>query len=202
MSEHYLNWSNEEFDYEDMVYIDTIGDGNCLFHAILQAFYTPYIEGYIADRKHPLDRKLFVDKMKKDFSENLTMKRPGYGNKTWYDTLSRGKLEELSKEFRILEVENLKKLLLIRFPLDNIFNEYISEVLGLDIYILDGDNKRVYIFGDENDLYYKGRKSIVLMYHNSHYSTVGVKRNGVTQSYFDPQDDFILEIKSSINKHS
>ena len=150
MTEHYLNWSGEEFNFENMFYIETIGDGNCLFHAILQSFYTPYIEGYTFDRKNPLDRKKFVDNMKKEFSENLSNPRPGYGRKTWYQTLSREKLEELSNEFPLLEEENLKKLLLVRIPLDNIFNEYISEVLGLDIYILDGDNKRVYIFGEED----------------------------------------------------
>jgi hypothetical protein len=195
MTEHYLNWRGSEFEYENLLYLDTIGNGDCLFHAIVQGFYTPYIEGYSSEREHPIDRVKLIDELKRNFSTHLADKRPD--GKTWYEYLSRGQLPELSKEFPMLKLENLQKLLLTRFPLDNIFNEYISDVLDIDIYILDGDNRRVYVTGEE-DLYLKGRKSVVILYQRGHYSTVGIYRNDRIQTFFDKNDEFILTIREKL----
>ena len=59
-------------------------------------------------------------------------------------------------------------------PVDNAYNEFISDQLNKDIYILDAVTQDVYMTGSDDNVLYKDRPSIVLMYLPGHYELVGL----------------------------
>ena len=149
-----LDWKGEFFDYDNMVLINTIADGSCFFHAVIQSFYQPYIQGYYSDKSHPLDRRSFVRNFRKELSETLDTSITFIGNDdiTWYDHLSRGNLKENSKDIEEYSLESMKKELDSDEPVNNLYLEFISELLELDIYIIDGENYKPYITGHDDDI--------------------------------------------------
>ena len=58
----YQNW--------DLVIIDTIGDGSCLFHAICNSFFVPYYTEILNGEK--IQRRDLVRQMRKEFAEKLS----------------------------------------------------------------------------------------------------------------------------------
>lgn len=182
-----LKWYNSPIYYRGMVGIRTEGDGSCFFHAISKAISNEYKEGVFD--KYIFNRKKFI----KDFRQHLALQLPNY-----YEKLSRGKLAELSKELPELTLENMQKELNSNLPVDNRFNEYISEILSIDLYILDGENKRLYNTGKDADILYKNRSSIVILYHFHHYELVGVLENEAVTTIFEPDHPFILLLKNYV----
>jgi hypothetical protein len=181
-----------------VIVVSTIGDGNCFFHAIIQGFLPIYNEGYSRDGSAPLDKRDFISNLRKDLAENLSKKKPNT-NKTWYEYLSRGKLKDLGKELPVCNLENMKSMLNSNKPVDNLFHEYVSEFLGIDIYILDLSKKDVYKTGEDSDILHKNRRSVVVGYSPGHYSTVGVKYDNTTRTSFDFDHPFIVSIKKRLN---
>jgi len=64
-----LNWKSKGFEDFNMVVIDTIGDGNCYFHALLNAFYIPYRTQSIG--KETISRRDLVSSLRSDLSKKL-----------------------------------------------------------------------------------------------------------------------------------
>ena len=113
---------------ENFKIIKAIGDGSCMFHAILQAFNKTY---------NSLDYKekiYMVKEFRKDLSDVLTEKING---KTIYDNLSRGQLKEISKNYSPVSLKNMKKDLKGNKWGDYRFLELLSEILELNIFIVD-----------------------------------------------------------------
>lgn len=183
-----LTWSNN-FKYPNMVKIYTEGDGSCFFHAITNSFYRPYITGMVGNT--PLDKKGFIRNLRTDLSKQL---------KYHYKNLSRGKLEDFSKGegLETFSLTEMEKILDSNMPVDNRFNEYVSNIIDKDIYILDGQTQDVYITGKDDDILYKRRNSIVLLYSNNHYELVGVLQTGIIKTLFDYSDPFIMSIRSRL----
>jgi len=191
--------------YPNMVRIHTEGDGSCFFHAILNACYKPYIKGVTGDGVS-LNRRECV----KNFRKDLANKLDDYidsnpRNKKWYDILSRGDLKAHSKDLPELSLENMKRTLDSNSSVDHIFNELISEVILKDIYLLDFEKKDVYITGDDEDILYKNRKSIVILAIPGHYELVGVYRVNkkgllVVQTLFAHDDEFIKIIRKRMRE--
>ena len=195
----HLNWRGP-FSYPNLVSVATLGDGNCFFHSIVQGFYRPYVEGYIVGtRRQVFDRFKFVRELKIEIANSLDQPRKLPDTTTWYDSLSRGKLLEMSKDkMPQYELKNMQTELRGHNFLNNIFHEYTSEILGLDIYLLHGDIEDVYMLGDK-DLLYKGRKSVIILYQDEHYSTVGALKDGVTLiTFFLPDDEIIIALNNRI----
>lgn len=184
-----LNWnpSNSGFSYPGMVKIYTEGDGSCFFHAIVSAFFKPYITGMIENTA--LDRNQYIRNLRTDLSRQL---------KYHYDKLSRGQLSKISKEkgMESFSLKSMEETLDSNEPVDNRFNEYVSNIMNKDIYILDGEKRDVYITGKDDDILYKRRDSIVLLYSNHHYELVGVLDNGVITTLFDFSDPFIVMLRN------
>jgi hypothetical protein len=194
-----LNWKL----YPNMTRIYTEGDGSCFFHAILNAFFKPYITG-ITGEGVSLNKSEYI----KNFRKDLSYKLDDYandGDKIWYDVLARGQLRDLSKDLPQLSLTNMKATLDSSSSVDHTFNEFVSNIISKDIYLLDFEKQDVYITGDDSDILHKDRKSIVVLYMPGHYELVGVMRVSskgllVIQTLFNHDDDFINTIKQRMKE--
>lgn len=184
-----LQW-DRNFKYDQMVRLYTIGDGSCFFHAVVKAYFIPYKLGYLNEQ--PLDRGVFIRNLRRDLARTLREDPEVYKN------LSRGQLENMSKTLDQFKLDEMIKVLDSDMPVDNLFNEFVSNVIDKDIYLLDLEKEDVYITGDDTDILHKGRDSIVILTMPGHYELVGVERNGVIQTLFSHKDDFIVYIRERL----
>lgn len=198
MSVYNLDWFGSYFSYEGMVSLETIGYGSCFFHGIVGAYFIPYQRKVLNGR--PLNRRKFIENFRKDLARRLA--RPidpeDSSSPIYYDVLSRGNLKEFSREVPKYSLKNMQKHLVTNRYVDNVYVEFMSEVLNKDIYLLDYEAKDVYIFGNDMDLLYKNRDSIVLIVrHNiEHYELVGIRDDdGKIVTLFDSNHSFILSIR-------
>ena len=194
-----LEWTGP-FRYPDLVRIRVSPDGSCFFHAVAKSYFEPYILGRWSNGK-PVNRRTFVAKLREDLSVKLGSKiEPGnLQSPTYYDTLSRGRLADFSTSVPQYSLQNMVKELNSNRPVDNVYNEFISDQLNKDIYILDAIKQDVYMTGHDDDILYKNRKSIVILYLPGHYELVGVHENGTTKTIFDPSHDLIRAIRQRMN---
>ena len=186
----FLRWNDNNFSYPNLVRIRTETDGSCLFHAIVKAYFGPYIRGKMNGQT--LDRKSFVRKLRRDLALKLEQRvepQKPY-SKTYYETLSKGDLPEIAKSIPSYTLKNLQKLLDSTRPVGNIFNEFISNELNKDIYILDLQKKDIYMTGTDLDILYKDRDSIVILYMPGHYELVGVETK-LDKTYTDRGNKYI-----------
>ena len=190
-----LSW-NGSFIYPDMYRIRTIGDGSCFFHAIASAYFKPYIEGVNGGKA--FDRRSFVRKLRQELADKLGQRiNPVDPNSpTYYQQLSRGKLEEMSKDLDKYSLKYMQNELRASVSVDNMYNEFISNVLDKDIYILDLSKKDVYITGSDDDLLYKGRDSIVIGAMPGHYELIGIMVEGRIKTLFPHSHPFIEAIRT------
>ena len=88
------------------------------------------------------------------------------------------------------------------FSVDNVYNEFISNQINKDIYILDMVKQDVYMTGDDDEILYKTRPSIVILYlsgkykSSGHYELIGLNENGYIKTLFDSDHDFIQNIRA------
>lgn len=192
-----LIWNDAQFSYPGLVRIRTPGDGSCFFHAIAKAFFKPYQDGVL--NGVPIDRKEFIKNFRHDLAYKLSEPISVNSNVTYYDKLSRGTLREQSKSYVQFNIEQMQKELDSNKPVDNLYNEFISDVLDKDIYLLDGVKRNVYITGKDSDILIKGRSSIVILVLPGHYELIGIKLdNDNIKTLFEPDDDLIRSIKNHI----
>lgn len=194
-----LNWkSTSNFYYPSLVRIRTDSDGSCFFHAITKAYFKPYVAGKLNGRA--LDRKKFIRGLRNDLSDKLASRvRPkDPESPIYYEILSRGELPKISESIPSYSLKSLQQLLRSGKPVDNIFNEFVSNELDKDIYILDYNKQDVYITGQDSDILYKDRDSIVILYIPGHYELIGVLEEGKIQTLFDPDHPFISSIRNRI----
>ena len=173
----------------DLVRVSCEMDGSCMFHAIAKAYFKPYIMGKVGDGV--FDRSEFVRNLRKDLSLALPAA---------YPKLANGELEEISKTMPKYSLKNLQKELDSNSPVSNYFNEFISNQLNIDIYILDAKTKDVYMFGADLKLLYKNRKSVVILYLPGHYELIGLlKDQSTVETYFSPTHPLIKKIRERID---
>lgn len=182
------NLELKNIEYQNLKLIHTIADGNCFFHAIVNAIDSDYCK---IDNNKKI--KTVIEK-RKYLSEMLEKKDKN--NKIIYDNLSRGNLKQMSKFVDEYKLENMKKTLNSNSYVSNLYNEFISNILNIDIYILDKKTEDVYITGDDMNLLYKNRPSIVLLYDINHYSLVGVVETDTVLDFFQYDHPFIKCIKN------
>ena len=209
-----LNWNQTPFSYPNMVRIDTIADGSCFFHAIANAYFIPYWENTLNGQ--PMSKHRFVTAMRNDLATRLGEPVPthpwGGANLTHYDLLSRGQLCEFAKAVPRYSLENMQKELRSHSAVDNVYNEFISNQLNKDIYLLDAKKRDVFVTGDDDDILYKNRESIVVLYHPGHYELVGIadpayanvsfppgSRDHIA-TLFSPQHSFIRAIRQRMKE--
>jgi hypothetical protein len=160
-------------------------DGSCFFHSIVFATNVDYLN-------NPNKRFEIVSSLRKKLADILEYNKD---DKIWYDHLSRGELKNLSKDLQEYSLENMKKELLSMGSVDEKFFELISDLLNIDLYIINSNTNE--LVNLEKDIYYKNRFSVILYYHPSgHYDLLSVKRNDVYYVLFKHDDPFILNLNN------
>lgn len=183
-----LHWSL----FPSMVVIDTVGDGSCFFHAIAMSFCIPY-------RNRTYDRVTFIKNLRHDLA--LELGRTQEDGLTHYDHLSRGQLKHFAEALPQYSLANMQRELIGLGPVDNVYNEFVSNQVNKDIYLLDSIQQDVYITGDDDDILHKGRDSIVILVSPGHYELVGlVNPDGHIDTLFSPQHPFIQAIRKRIDR--
>jgi hypothetical protein len=173
-------------DLQNLVIVPTIGDGNCYFHSVLRAFNIPYIKA-----KNSLERVNMARTFRNALADRLLEIDPLTGD-DYYSGLNNGNLEDFSKGVKEYSKDSLRKELLSSEPVDNIYQELISNAVNKDIYIIDAETKDMYNIGSAFSLYYKGRNSIIIYYTPGHYEVVGIKRSdGSIDTIFTPEHEII-----------
>lgn len=195
-----LFWTTGPFQYPDLIQIKVPPDGSCFFHSLLLAFYKPYQNRM--ESGVPISRESLVKEFRYDLSvrlgERVTIDDPN--SPIVYDTLSRGKLGDFSKEMPEYSLKSMQDELNSNSPVDNVYNEFISNELKKDIYILDNEKHDVYVTGKDLDLLYKDRLSIVLLYNPGHFDLIGLKNQDATIStFFDSSHQFIQAIRNRLD---
>lgn len=183
----------------DLYFIPSPPDGSCLIHSIFRGYYMPYI------CNDPNGKKELVYRLRTTLASRLAEKPPG-SDKTNYQHLSRGELEEFGKNVEEYKLENMQKTLSSSACLTHGFLEYLSLAFKKDFYIIDKKLSDVILnfsAGDE-DLLIKGRESIVLLYDADkiHYDLIAVrsKSTGEFQTHFTPNHQFIQAINQRIQE--
>lgn len=196
-----LTWdSSTGFSYPGMVKIRTIADGSCFFHAIANSYSEPYRIGILPGGAS-INKIQFIKSLRHDLSLKLAERVNPLDQSSliYYDLLSRGELKNFSKIVPEYTLENMQKELNSSSPVNNVYNEFISNQLNKDIYLLDAVKKDVYLVGRDDDILYKGRDSIVLLYTPGHYNLVGVMQDsGVPATLFKSDNPFIKAIQARI----
>lgn len=206
-----LDMTKSPLNVQGVYILGNRGGGSCLFHAIAQAFYPPYIEGYDSRRETPFNPESFIAKLRKDLAMELGLPRikTAEGSPIWYDTLARGKLGSIAKGAKgeglpmesDITLKGLQRSLLSGESLDDYSGELMIEFLGslleLDIYVIDSltlDVVRV-----DTELLHQGRSSCVLLNTPGHYELLLQDDAGTGyKTLFETTDPFIEAVKSRI----
>ena len=192
-----LNWIGPAA-YPGLTAISVTGDGSCYFHAIAKAFFTPYRTGII--NGVPIDRRTLVRNFRWELAAKLASPSDPSDpeSKLVYDTLSGGNLREFANFEPQYSLENMIHELRSGGPVDYVYQELISNEIDKDIYILNLREQDV-INLSNNDIFYKNRKAIVLLYMPGHYELVGIQdEDNVIRTLFSSDDDYILHLRSRL----
>lgn len=185
--------------YNNLVRISTIGDGSCLIHSILKAFYKPYQEN-----DDEMYRTQLAKELRRDLAFLLNYENPEYPNHTYWESSGRGAfprimMQQLANESLVQELKvdfslsGLQRLFNSYSYLGDEVYQYISDVLDVDIYILRATSED--IFPHINTRNPKiSRNGIVIVGNSYHYEVVAVETNGEFQTTFPPNDPFILAL--------
>ena len=176
----------------DFVRIPTIGDGSCMFHSILQGFNKTYISSSVREKQE------ICRAFRKDLANILSEKIDG---KICYNQLSRGSLKEISKFVPEASLQSMKNSLDSSEWGDYRFVEMLSNILNLNIFIIDYSKKDFYYTGD-NELFIKeGRDNIIIMNSsNIHFDTVGVKTDEGVRTLFSYDEHIVKKLLSKLYK--
>lgn len=157
----------------NLIPIPTIGDGSCLIHSILQAFSKTY-----NNLKSDNEKMILVKETRFNLSEILDLEVEK--EKTVYQFLSRGEMKELSKEIKLLDINNLKNYLKSNQYLTFHFIELLSEIFDINIIIISSKEKDLYHTGDNELLIKKNRDCIIINYIDQHhFETISINNKTI-----------------------
>jgi hypothetical protein len=177
----------------NIVVLPTLGDGNCFFHSVLRAFNTNYIKA-----KSITDRVNMARTFRNALADRLEEIDP-LTSKNYYTGLNNGELEKISGGVKEYSLSALQKELRSSAPVDNIYQEIISNAMNKDIYIIDGTKQDMYYVGSAFSLYYKGRNSIIIYYIPGHFEVVGIKQKDETiATLFTPEHPLIQSCRERL----
>jgi len=172
---------NLKYDFKPL---ETIGDGSCLVHAILQAFSKEY-----NNFKSDIEKIKLVKQVRFHLSEILELKIEG--NKNIYQYLSRGELQDLGKIIPEAKLEYMKRYLNSNNFLTLQYVELLSEIFDINIIFISEKEKDIYHSGDNQLLFKKDRETIFVNYiEQTHFETIQI--NGKT--LFEKKDKVLLDV--------
>lgn len=201
---HALNFG-PNFPVSNMIALDTIGDGNCLIHAIVQAYYRPYVIGEINRRQFVRDlRRALAQKLNQPAEVNGKSMVDGAGKKqTWYQIINRGGLARLQQDPGVVPVDieqryqltTMQNELNSNTPLDDMYDDYLSKMLNKNIFVLDLRTKSIKHVIDRDMLWSPYRPCVVILDKGGHYETVGLNEKGIISTYFSWEHPFIVQLR-------
>lgn len=166
--------------------IPTIGDGNCLLHSILRCCNKTY---QTLDNH---DKIKMARILRTDMGKILDLEING---KTFYKTLSRGELEEISKSIKQADIKYMQKYLYSHNWLDFTYLEYLSILFNVNIIIIYNRTGGVYKTGDK-ELFFKKRNTIFIYYYDqAHFEAMSVETKNGPKTLFDYDTNIVQDIK-------
>jgi hypothetical protein len=188
-------WRNFPFD---TVLLATPADGNCLFHAICNAFYKSYRTEMLDGKR--VSRLEIVTKLRSEIA--LMLQEPDMVDpkKRRYDTLGGGSLKELGDSgMQEYTLAGMQTWLRSSSSMGDEIIPFIGELLDKNFYFLDTNTKDVYITAALPDI---PRNSIVMYYNGRHYDLCGIQENDATiTTYFTEAHPFILHIRGILSSY-
>ena len=185
-----INWDNG-YEKWNLCRFATPMDGNCLFHAIANSFFSPYHKQTL-NGKH-MSRTAVVTQLRKDLASRLAEIDPLDPQKrTYYQCLAGSNTAIFAEAVPEFALSFMQAQLDSSAPIGYGYIEYICNALNKDIYILSAAHRDMYVC-DELQFCIKGnRKSIVVYYMNGHYELVGIQQpDGSFDTHFKPDHSFI-----------
>lgn len=179
----------KELNYE-FVRIPTIGDGSCLLHALLYCCSGEYIK---KDRK---ERMKMVRELRIDLANILDFKI--IDDKTIYQTLSRGELEEISKNVKEVDKKYMQRHLKSPAWLTASYIELLSLMFNINIIFISFNTKKIYKTGDK-ELLFQDRNTIFINYiEQGHFESLGIMTDDGMKTYFSKNSPIVKEIKKCL----
>lgn len=169
--------------------IRSMGDGNCLFHCISNAFYKPYRTEMLDGKK--ISRIEIVERFRHELSDIL-------GREGIYESLGNGSIKEMG-DSGIYEytLKGLQEALKTNSHMGDEIVPFIGELLDKAFFFLDVRTRDVYI---PVDLPPDGNPCIVMFYTGDHYDLCGIEEpNGSVSTYFSHEHPFIRYIRERIS---
>ena len=185
---------------ENVVRIGSISDGNCFIHSVLNSYLKIY-----QTNSNIKFRKEFAKNFRRDISHTLRLPDPEQPDKIRYETAANGQFlnlyaeqlqgldfEDVFDQKVDFSIDGLEKLFDSNDYLGDEIYSYIADILDVNIYVMRLTSKDLYVHLDTGP----GKKSIVISGNGYHFETIGVERNELYQTFFEPDDPFILKIRS------
>lgn len=177
--------------------METPSDGNCLFHAILNAYSDQYREANDLTTKRSI-----VLNLRKNLSAKLPTQR-SVGNDpsvSYYDTLNGGNTKIFATEVPEFSLSAMQAQLCSSTPIGYGYLEYIGLMLNKDIYILDAETNDIY-HSDEMKYSITGkRSSIVVLYDHGHYELTGIYNASQIHTIFHPNHSWVRFLYKKVLK--
>ena len=175
----------------DFIPIDTIGDGSCLIHAILQSFSKEY-----NNLNSNLKKSNLVKEVRSHLSNILELEVKKKDNKKVYHLLSRGQLENISQEIPETKIEYMKNYLNSNNFLTFHYIELLSEIFDINIIFISQKEKDIYYTGDKELLFKDNRDTIFINYiEQTHYETITIDGRTLFSSEEKIVKDIIKRMK-------
>ena len=188
-----------------VVRISTINDGSSILHAILKAFYGPY-----ANDSSITKRKEIVRKLRNDLAVALEVPDPDETDEevTYYQKSSmyrmnqerRRGLEARDSLGAVIDysLEGIKRLLKSDRYLGPELYQYISDVIGLDLYIVTAKSTNLtYVSTTSRGT--ELRDAVIINRTGPHHELIGVDLGNNFQTVFPEKDRFIQAIRRQIS---
>lgn len=174
--------------------VDTIADGNCLFHAICASTIKTYLAGQLQDKIE------IVNRLRRELADALI--QPDDKGVNLYNKLGDGQLETFAQAVPEYSVENMYQTLRSNQFIGHGYFELIARVINRDIYVINSKHHDLFIGGDF-DLSIKGnRRSIIIYYIDkdpiSHYELIVLKENNEFLSNFKSDHPLIKFLYSKL----
>jgi SAM-dependent methyltransferase len=164
--------------FGDIVRIGTIRDGSCFFHAILYALSSEYRNA------NSVMRMQIVAQFRTNLKSKFT--------KAVYNNLGNGNLASL--DMLDFSYETMKENL--GNPTEyvgNEFLEFVSDVIGVNIRFISGNNPKVYNHGEDRSIVYRTSRSNIIIYWqgDNHYELIGEINQENIRVLFSDKDAII-----------
>jgi SAM-dependent methyltransferase len=185
--------------YQNVVRIATIGEGSCFIHAVEKAFDPYYQQNNNA--RYRLDR---VARLRRDLAIALGLDNPQYPGNTFWATSARGSFprmvmqqindEELIRDLQVdYTLSGLQRLFNSTSWLGDEVYTFISDILGIDIYVLRATSIDLY---PHYHTHRPGinRNGIVVIGNRTHYEVLALNKPEGFQTVFPPGDPFLTAL--------